>query len=84
MAEQLVQATVADLGLHAPFDRMKPDALRFLAARLKVGVTPTVIFLGGAGEIADRLVGYPSRDFYAAYLEESIERASAALRAGRR
>ncbi len=36
MAEQLVQATVADLGLHAPFDRMKPDALRFLAARLKV------------------------------------------------
>ena len=55
-----------------------------LAARLKGGVTPTVIFLGGAGEIADRLVGYPSRDFYAAYLEESIERASAALRAGRR
>jgi thioredoxin-related protein len=55
-----------------------------LAARLKVGVTPTVIFLGGAGEIADRLVGYPSRDFYAAYLEERIERASATLSAGRR
>lgn len=55
-----------------------------LAARLKVGVTPTVIFLGGAGEIADRLVGYPSRDFYAAYLEEKIERASAILSAGRR
>ncbi|MCX7273860.1 MAG: thioredoxin fold domain-containing protein [Burkholderiales bacterium] len=55
-----------------------------LAARLKVGVTPTVIFLGGTGEIADRLVGYPSRDFYAAYLEERIERASATLRDGRR
>jgi hypothetical protein len=55
-----------------------------LAARLKVGVTPTVVFLGSTGEIADRLVGYPSRDFYAAYLEERLERASASLRAGRR
>jgi len=36
VAEQLVQATIADLKSHAPFDHMEAEALRFLAARLKV------------------------------------------------
>ena len=53
-----------------------------LADRLGVRVTPTVVFLGPRGELADRLVGYSSRDFYGAYLDERIERARAALRAG--
>jgi CBS domain-containing protein len=37
---QLVQATIADLGAHAPFDRMEAEALRHLAARLKVAYFP--------------------------------------------
>lgn len=53
-----------------------------LANRLGVKLTPTVVFLGPRGELADRLVGYPSRDFYGAYLDERIEQARAALRAG--
>ncbi len=53
-----------------------------LADRLGVRVTPTVVFLRPRGELADRLVGYSSRDFYGAYLDERIERARAALRAG--
>lgn len=36
MAEQLVLATIADLRTHAPFDRMEPEALRFLASGLTV------------------------------------------------
>ncbi len=51
-----------------------------LAGRLKVRLTPTVVFLGPRGELADRLVGYPSRDFYGAYLDERIEQARTALR----
>ena len=54
-----------------------------LADRLGVRVTPTVVFLGPRGELADRLIGYSSRDFYGAYLDERIELARTALRAGR-
>ena len=54
-----------------------------LADRLGVRLTPTVVFLGPRGELADRLVGYPSRDFYGAYLDERIEQARTALRTGR-
>ena len=36
MAERLIQATIADLGAHAPFDRMEAPALRFLAAHLSI------------------------------------------------
>ena len=53
-----------------------------LAGRLGVRLAPTVVFLGPRGELADRLVGYASRDFYGAYLDERIEQARAALRAG--
>ena len=50
-----------------------------LAARLGIRVAPTVLFLGGEREIAPRLVGYGSRDFYGAYLEERISTARRAL-----
>lgn len=44
-----------------------------LADRLGIRVAPTVAFLGPDGrEIAERLVGYSSPDFYGAYLERSI------------
>lgn len=40
MADQLVQATIADLGSHAPFDRMTEASLRFLASHAKVAYFP--------------------------------------------
>ena len=39
-------------------------------------ITPTLVFLDHTGqEIAERLVGYNSPDFYGAYLESAIEQA---------
>lgn len=44
-----------------------------LADRLGVRVAPTVVFLGPDGdELAERLVGYSSPDFYGAYLERRV------------
>lgn len=54
-----------------------------LAYRLGVRFSPTVVFLGPNGEIADRLEGYTSPDFYSAYLDERISKAHASLRAGK-
>jgi thioredoxin-related protein len=45
---------------------------RDLARKLSVRVAPTVLFLGPTGELAERLVGYGMRDFYAAYLDQRI------------
>jgi hypothetical protein len=45
-------------------------------------VSPTVVFLGPRGELAERLVGYPSADFYNAYLDDRIARARAAIAGG--
>ena len=56
MAEQLVQATIADLKAHAPFDRMEPEALQFLARRLQVAYYPKgTEVTGPAAGVADRL-----------------------------
>jgi thiol-disulfide isomerase/thioredoxin len=44
-----------------------------LAREFEVTVTPTVVFVGPGGELAERLLGYGSRDFYNAYLDERIE-----------
>lgn len=53
-------------------------------AAWKAGFTPTVLFLGPAGqELAERLVGLASVDFYGAYLDERLaeaRRAAVALR----
>ena len=73
----------AEAGRDAPAAWPKARSPADLAARLRVVITPTVVFLGRSGELADRLVGYPSRDFYAAYLDERIDRARSALKADR-
>lgn len=53
-------------------------------AEWKAGFTPTVLFLGPVGqEIAERLVGLASLDFYGAYLDERLATARQAL-GGRR
>lgn len=53
-----------------------------LAARLGIRVSPTVSFHGPAGELAERLVGYASRDFYPAYLDERLRQARNMLKGG--
>jgi thiol-disulfide isomerase/thioredoxin len=50
-----------------------------LARTLNVSVSPTVLFLGPDGELAERLVGYASADFYNAYLHARIEQSRATL-----
>lgn len=46
----------------------------------KAGFTPTVLFLGPQGlELAERLVGLGSNDFYGAYLDERLLTARKAL-----
>ncbi len=46
----------------------------------KVRLAPTVLFLGPNGEVAERLVGYGSPDFFGAYLDQRIAQARAAMR----
>jgi thiol-disulfide isomerase/thioredoxin len=50
-----------------------------LARALGVKLAPTVVFLGPGGELAERLVGYASPDFYGAYLDQRIDHARSAL-----
>lgn len=52
---------------------------RALAVQLDVRFAPTVVFLGPDGEIAERIVGYGSPDFYWAYLEQRIRQARARI-----
>jgi hypothetical protein len=81
-----------DAGLHAwqlnindkttplvGFDGKATTAAAQVAA-WKAGFTPTVLFLGPRGqEIAERLVGLGSNDFYGAYLDERLATARKAL-----
>ena len=54
-------------------------------AAWKAGFTPTVLFLGPAGqELAERLVGLASVDFYGAYLDERLTEARRAAVASSR
>jgi hypothetical protein len=58
-----------------------PDSPRKLAQQLGIKLAPTLLFLGWdkvSGEfqeLAERLVGYGSRDFFSAYLDERIKAA---------
>ncbi len=52
-----------------------------LAAQLKIRLAPTLVFLGPDGELAERLVGYSSPDFYGAYLDQRIDETRRGLRA---
>lgn len=63
----------------AGFDGKWTTAAAQVAA-WKAGFTPTVLFLGPAGqELAERLVGLASTDFYGAYLEERLAQARKAV-----
>ena len=57
-----------------------PQSPAALAAALDIRLAPTVVFLAPDGsELAERLIGYPSPDFYGAYLEQRLEQAHARL-----
>jgi hypothetical protein len=62
-------------------DAASPAAL---ARLLGVKIAPTLVFLGPDGEIAERLVGYGSPDFFSAYLDDRIETARRTIGALRR
>ena len=54
-----------------------------LVRQLGIEVAPTVLFFGpGRREVAERLAGSSIPDFYAAYLEDRLAQARAAVRAG--
>jgi hypothetical protein len=64
------------------FDGKATTAAAQIAA-WKAGFTPTVLFLNGQGhEIAERLVGLASVDFYGAYLDERLASARKVLASG--
>lgn len=50
------------------------------ARALRVRMAPTVLFMGPEGEVAERLIGYGSPDFYGAYLEQRIVQARTRLK----
>jgi thioredoxin-related protein len=55
-----------------------PESPKKLAQQLGIKLAPTLLFLGWEKsgefkELAERIVGYGSRDFYGAYLEERIQ-----------
>ena len=61
------------------FDGKATTAAAQIAA-WKAGFTPTVLFLGPNGqELAERLVGLGSNDFYGAYLDDRLATARKAL-----
>ena len=80
-AAQRVRVVEYDLTDRRPFVRPAarapaPASPAALAVRLDVRLAPTVAFIGPDGtEIAERLVGYSSPDFYGAYLEQRIAQA---------
>jgi thioredoxin-related protein len=56
-----------------------------IARQYGIRIMPTVLMLGPKGEtLAEPLIGFSSSDFYGAYLDERIEKASLALQARRR
>ena len=60
-----------------------PTTQAQLAKRYAIRTMPTVLLLGPGGKpLAAPLVGYNGSDFYGAYLDERVETAIAALRAG--
>jgi thiol-disulfide isomerase/thioredoxin len=63
-----------------PLVAESPTSPQSIARSMAIRLVPTVAFLGPEGELAERLVGYGSRDFYNAYLEDRIDRSQAQMR----
>ncbi|MFA7665132.1 MAG: thioredoxin fold domain-containing protein [Burkholderiaceae bacterium] len=72
-----VQVVELDITDHRPFS--DGGSAAEVARTLGIRFSPTVAFVGAAGELAERLIGYTSPDFYGAYLDERIKTARAVL-----
>jgi len=72
---------IDDGGMLRDFDNRSISAAR-IAGRYKVWVTPTVLFVDRNGkEIAERLVGFSSVDFYGGYLDAALDQSRQRLQA---
>jgi hypothetical protein len=58
---------------------LQAESPRDLARQSRVRFAPTILFLGPNGELAERLVGYGSPDFFGAYLEQRLSQSRSAL-----
>lgn len=59
----------------------QPTTHRAIAARYDARFTPTVVVVGGAGELlAEPVVGLLTADFYGAYLDAALRQGLTALR----
>ncbi|MCP5267032.1 MAG: thioredoxin fold domain-containing protein [Burkholderiaceae bacterium] len=56
-----------------------PESPAAMARRLGVRLAPSVLFVSNEREIAPRLEGYGSPDFYGAYLDERTAQARQAI-----
>lgn len=79
---RVVEYDLTDRSPFAPAGRSAAaaESPAALAAALGIRLAPTVVFLAPDGsELAERLIGYSSPDFYGAYLEQRLEQARARL-----
>jgi hypothetical protein len=76
--QPVVEVDLQDKGGIVGFDGAATTPAR-VAEALRVRVAPTVLFLGhGVRELAPRLVGVSSVDFYGAYLQDRVDAANRA------
>ena len=74
--QPVVEVDMQDKGGIVGFDGAATTSVR-VAEALRVRVAPTVLFLGRGGrELAPRLVGVSSVDFYGAYLQDRVDAAN--------
>lgn len=74
--QPVIELDMQDQGGIVGFDGAATTSMR-LADSLRVRVAPTVLFLGRGGrELAPRLTGVTSEDFYGAYLDERVAAAN--------
>lgn len=76
--QPVVEVDMQDRGGIAGFDGAATTSVA-LAQALRIRIAPTVLFLGAGGrELAPRLVGVASTDFYGAYLQQRVDAANRA------
>ena len=76
--QPVIELDMQDAGGIVGFDGAASTPAR-IAQGLRVRIAPTVLFLGrGARELAPRLAGVASADFYGAYLQERVDTANRA------
>lgn len=77
--QPVIEVDMTDKGGIVGFDGTATTSVR-LAEALRVRLAPTVLFLGRGGrELAPRLAGVASVDFYGAYLQDRVDAANRAL-----